>query len=73
MRIHITDSIQLGVIAGQPGWWLPKKDPPDYGSRESNMNLLANGLAAGPAHRLCVLAGLRKQRIRLKCRLYVAT
>ncbi len=40
MRVKLFDGIARDVVAAQFGWWFPEKTPPEYGWKESSMNLL---------------------------------
>ncbi|MFC1864963.1 molybdopterin-dependent oxidoreductase [Chloroflexota bacterium] len=39
-KARLTDGIHPSVVSAQHGWWFPEKPPPDYGWKESNVNLL---------------------------------
>ena len=47
-RARINDGLHPGVVNAQHGWWFPEKDPPDYGSKESNINLITGGMPLDP-------------------------
>jgi anaerobic selenocysteine-containing dehydrogenase len=47
-RARLTDGIHPGVVHAQNGWWFPEKGPPDYGFKESNVNMLTGGLPYDP-------------------------
>lgn len=47
-RAHLFDGIHPGVVQAPHGWWYPEKGPPDYGFRDSNVNLLTDGLPYDP-------------------------
>ncbi len=40
MRVKLFDGIAPDVIMAQHGWWFPEEDPPEYGWKKSNVNLL---------------------------------
>ncbi len=40
MRARLTDGIAPDVVSAQHAWWFPEKDPPEYGWKESSVNLL---------------------------------
>ncbi|MEM3551331.1 MAG: molybdopterin dinucleotide binding domain-containing protein, partial [Candidatus Bathyarchaeia archaeon] len=43
-KTHLTDRIHPKIVGAQYGWWFPEKEPPEYGFRDSNVNiLLGNG------------------------------
>jgi anaerobic selenocysteine-containing dehydrogenase len=44
----VTETVRPGVVHSQHGWWFPEKAPPDYGFKESNINLLTGGMALDP-------------------------
>jgi anaerobic selenocysteine-containing dehydrogenase len=43
-RARLTDGIHPGVVSAQHGWWFPEQGAPEYGFRESNVNLLTGGM-----------------------------
>jgi len=43
-RARLTEGIHPSVVHSQHGWWFPEKDPPEYGFKESNINLLTGGM-----------------------------
>ncbi|MFC2008219.1 molybdopterin-dependent oxidoreductase [Chloroflexota bacterium] len=47
-RARLIDGIHPRVVHAQCGWWFPEKDPPEYGFKESNINLLTGGLPYDP-------------------------
>ncbi|MFC2044567.1 molybdopterin-dependent oxidoreductase [Chloroflexota bacterium] len=47
-RARLTDGIHPGVVQAPHGWWFPEKDPPDYGFKESNVNMLTGNLPYDP-------------------------
>ena len=47
-RARLTEGIHPGVVHAQHGWWFPEKDPPEYGFKESNVNLLTGGMPCDP-------------------------
>jgi anaerobic selenocysteine-containing dehydrogenase len=40
MRARLFDGIAPDVVNAQHGWWFPEEDPPEYGWKRSNINLL---------------------------------
>ena len=40
MRATLTHGIAPDVVSAQHGWWFPEEEPPAYGWRRSNVNLL---------------------------------
>lgn len=40
MRAKYFDGLAPNVVAAQFGWWFPEKEPPEYGWKESSVNLL---------------------------------
>jgi len=47
-RARLTEGIHPGVVHAQYGWWFPEKDPPEYGFKESNVNMLTGGMPYDP-------------------------
>jgi len=47
-KARLTEAIHPGVVQVPCGWWFPEKDPPEYGFRESNANLLTGGMLCDP-------------------------
>ena len=47
-RAHLIKGIHPGVVHSQFGWWFPEKNPPEYGFKESNVNLLTGGMPCDP-------------------------
>ncbi len=47
-RARLTEGIRPRVVHAQYGWWFPERDPPDYGHKESNINLLTGGMPYDP-------------------------
>ncbi len=47
-KARLTDRIHPGVVHAQHGWWFPEKDPPEYGYKESNVNILTGGMPCDP-------------------------
>ncbi len=47
-RARLIEGIHPRVVNAQHGWWFPEKDPPEYGFRESNINLLTGGMPCDP-------------------------
>ena len=40
MKASLFDGIAPDVVNAQHAWWFPEEDPPDYGWKRSNINLL---------------------------------
>ena len=40
MRAKLFEGIAPDVVNAQHGWWFPEEDPPEYGWKKSNINLL---------------------------------
>ena len=40
MRARLFDGIAPDVVNAQHAWWFPEEDPPEYGWKKSNVNLL---------------------------------
>jgi len=47
-KARLTEKIHPGVVNAQHGWWFPEKDAPEYGFKESNVNLLTGGMPYDP-------------------------
>lgn len=47
-RARLIEGIHPSVVHAQHGWWFPEKDPPEYGFKESNINLLTGGMPCDP-------------------------
>lgn len=47
-KAKLTEGIHPGIIHAQHGWWFPEKEPPEYGFRESNVNLLTGDMPCDP-------------------------
>jgi anaerobic selenocysteine-containing dehydrogenase len=47
-KARLTEGIHPGVVHAQYGWWFPEKEPPEYGFKESNLNLLTGGMPHDP-------------------------
>ncbi len=47
-KARLTDGINPGVVNAQHGWWFPEKEPPEYGFKESNINLLTGDMPYDP-------------------------
>jgi anaerobic selenocysteine-containing dehydrogenase len=47
-RARLTTGIHPGVVSAQQGWWFPEREPPEYGFKESNVNMLTHGMACDP-------------------------
>jgi len=43
-RARLTATVHPGVISVQHGWWFPEREPPEYGYKESNDNMLTHGM-----------------------------
>jgi anaerobic selenocysteine-containing dehydrogenase len=48
MRARLFDGVAPDVVAAQYGWWFPENAPPDYGWKESSLNLLYGDMAYEP-------------------------
>ena len=48
LRARLTDAIDPRVVSAPHSWWFPEKDPPEYGFRDSNVNMLTHGLPYDP-------------------------
>jgi anaerobic selenocysteine-containing dehydrogenase len=48
MRSRLWDGIAPDVVSAEHAWWYPEDDPPEYGWRKSNMNLLFGEMACDP-------------------------
>ena len=48
IKARLTEGIHPGVVSAQYGWWFPEKEPPEYGFRESNVNLLTGNIPCDP-------------------------
>ena len=48
MRAKKFEGIARDVVWAQYGWWFPEKDPPEYGWKESNVNLLFGDMEYDP-------------------------
>ncbi len=48
MKARLTEGIHPGVVHAQHGWWFPEKGPPEYGWKDSNVNLLTGGMPFDP-------------------------
>lgn len=47
-RARLTNGIHPDVVHAQHGWWFPEKGPPEYGFKESNVNMLTGGMPCDP-------------------------
>lgn len=47
-KARLTKGIHPSVVHAQHGWWFPEEDPPEYGFKESNVNLLTGGMPYDP-------------------------
>ena len=47
-KARLTEKIHPGVVNAQHGWWFPEKEAPEYGFKESNVNLLTGGMPYDP-------------------------
>ncbi len=47
-KARLTKGIHPGVVSAQHGWWFPEKDPPEYGFKESSVNMLTSDLPCDP-------------------------
>ncbi|MCP4756994.1 MAG: molybdopterin-dependent oxidoreductase [Proteobacteria bacterium] len=48
MRARLCDGIAPDVICAQHAWWFPEDEPPDYGWKKSNINLLLGEMQYDP-------------------------
>lgn len=48
LRARMTDGVHPDVVNAPHGWWFPEKGPPEYGFKQSNVNLLTSGLPYDP-------------------------
>jgi anaerobic selenocysteine-containing dehydrogenase len=48
MRAKLFDGIARDVVGAQHGWWFPEEGPPEYGWKESNVNLLFDDAGYDP-------------------------
>jgi anaerobic selenocysteine-containing dehydrogenase len=48
MRTKFFDGIAKDVVNAQHAWWFPEEDPPEYGWKRSNVNLLFGDMAYDP-------------------------
>ena len=47
-KAQLTEGIHSTVVHAQHGWWFPEKGPPEYGFKESNVNILTGGMPCDP-------------------------
>lgn len=47
-KARLTTGIDPKVVQIQYGWWFPEREPPDYGYKECNANLLVDGKPCDP-------------------------
>lgn len=47
-RARLTDGTHPSVVHASHGWWFPEKGPPEYGFKESNVNLLTGRMPCDP-------------------------
>ncbi len=47
-RARLTEGIHPDVVHAQYGWWFPELSPPEYGFKESNVNMLTGGMPHDP-------------------------
>jgi len=43
MMAELFAGIHPGVVSADHAWWFPEKEPPEYGYKESNINMLIGG------------------------------
>jgi len=48
MRARLYDGIAEDVVSAQHSWWFPEKDPPEYGWKQSSVNLLFGDMEYDP-------------------------
>lgn len=48
MTAQLFGGVAPDVVAAQYGWWFPEKDPPDFGWKESSLNLLYGDMTYEP-------------------------
>lgn len=48
MRAQVFEGVARDVVAAQYGWWFPEKEPPDFGWKESSLNLLYGDMPYDP-------------------------
>lgn len=48
LRTKCFDGVAPNVVAAQFGWWFPEKEPPEYGWKESSVNLLYGDAECDP-------------------------
>jgi anaerobic selenocysteine-containing dehydrogenase len=48
LKAKLTDIIHPGVVSAPHSWWFPEDNPPEYGFRRSNINMLTGGLPYDP-------------------------
>ncbi len=48
LTARLTDAVHPTVVSAPHSWWFPEKAPPEYGFRESNVNMLTHGLPYDP-------------------------
>ena len=42
------EGIDPGVVHSEHGWWFPEEEPPEYGWKKSNLNLLYGDMSYDP-------------------------
>lgn len=47
-KARLTEGIHPAVVSAQHGWWFPEKKPPEYGYKESNVNMLTSDMPCDP-------------------------
>jgi anaerobic selenocysteine-containing dehydrogenase len=47
-KARLTEGIHPGVVHAEYGWWFPEANPPEYRFKESNVNMLTNGMPCDP-------------------------
>ena len=48
MQARLFDGLKKNVVSTQNKWWYPEDDPPEYGWKRSNINLLFSDMAMDP-------------------------
>ena len=48
MRAKLFDGILPNVVGAQHGWWFPEEEPPEYGWKKSNLNILYGDMSYDP-------------------------
>lgn len=48
VRARLTDVVAPDVVSAQHAWWFPEQDPPEYGCKQSSVNLLFGPMTYDP-------------------------